>query len=264
MGISSAIAKVKRRRVNSIISRADILTLANMVCGFFAIVTIAGDSGAEVFGRFPDHEWAIGLIILGGVADALDGIVARKYGSSDLGGDLDTLADLVTFVIAPSLLLVDSYGAPGEYPVRAGLVATLVVVMGVLRLARFNSDTGDSDSLTFDGLPTPICAGGICAIVLIDAPALFGLSASAVLGLLMMSKIAYPKTRYRQRFALGMIAAAVFIVGGILFIPANTDFFVKSGFALAAFFIAIVPLLLTRSLRAGKAAVAAEFDSEAE
>jgi CDP-diacylglycerol--serine O-phosphatidyltransferase len=260
MGILAALKKTKTARVNSIISRADLLTLTNMICGFFAIITIAGDSGAEVFGRFPDHEWAIGLIILGGMADALDGIVARKYGSSALGGDLDTLADMVTFVIAPSLLLMDNYGGPGEYPVRTALVATLVTVMGVLRLARFNSDESGGNSLTFDGLPTPLCAAGICAIVLVDAPALFGLSASAVLALLMMSKIAYPKTRYRQRFAITMVAAAVFIVAGILLIPTNAAFLARSGFALIAFLIAIVPLLLNRRLKIERSNAQDELD----
>jgi CDP-diacylglycerol--serine O-phosphatidyltransferase len=264
MELRSLLAKAKGARVRSIISRADLLTLANLVCGFFAIVTIAGDSGAEVFGRYDDHQWAIGLIVLGGVADAFDGMVARKYGSSALGGDLDTLADTVTFVIAPSLLLVDSYGAPGEYPVRAALVACLVTVMGVLRLARFNAKSEEGDSLTFDGLPTPICAAGICAIVLIDAPASIGLSASAVLALLMMSHIAYPKTRYRQRYALAMMAAGVFIVAGIIFIPAQTDFFARSGFALAAFFIAIVPFLLSRRKRAARRKVQNELDMESE
>ena len=260
MGIRAALKKTKTGRVNSIISRADLLTLINMICGFFAIVTIAGDSGAEVFGRYPDYEWAIGLIILGGLADALDGIVARKYGSSALGGGLDTLADMVTFVIAPSLLLMDNYGGPGEFPVRAALVATLVAVMGVLRLARFNSDVSSEKSLTFEGLPTPLCAAGICAIVLVDAPALFGLSASAVLALLMVSKIAYPKTRYRQRFAITMVAAAVFIVAGILLIPSNAAFLARSGFALIAFFIAIVPLLLNRRLKIEKNDAQDELD----
>jgi CDP-diacylglycerol--serine O-phosphatidyltransferase len=264
MGLRSVLAKAPVPRVRSIISRADLLTLTNLVCGFFAIVTIAGDSGEEVFGRYQDHEWAIGLIILGAVADAFDGMVARKYGSSALGGDLDTLADAVTFVIAPSLLLVDGYGAPGEYPVRAAFVACLVTVMGILRLARFNSDAEGDDSLTFDGLPTPICAAGICALVLIDAPALFGLSASAVLALLMMSKISYPKTRYRQRYALAMMAAGVFIVGGIIFIPEKTDFFARSGFAMAAFFIAIVPFLLSRRKRAERKKAQNELDMESE
>jgi phosphatidylserine synthase len=132
--------------------------------------------------------------------------------------------------------------------------------MGVLRLARFNSDESGENSLTFDGLPTPLCAAGICAIVLVDAPALFGLSASAVLALLMMSKIAYPKTRYRQRFAITMVAAAVFIVAGILLIPTNAAFLARSGFALIAFLIAIVPLLLNRRLKIERSDAKDELD----
>ena len=257
MGLRSAV-EIVRPRVRGLVSLADLVTLTNLLCGFFAIITLSGDPGGEVFSRYPDHLWVIILIVLGGVADALDGMVARRFGSSALGADLDTLADAVTFVIAPALLLVFIYGTPDEMPLRATLVAGLVVVMGILRLARFNTAHEGEDSLTFEGFPTPVIAGAICALVLIEAPAVYALSVTAVLAMLMMSNISYPKNRYSQRLAIATIAASLFIVGGIVFMPQQLDFFAKGGFVLGALVVAIFPFLLHRKQRSEAAKESAD------
>lgn len=246
--------RLRLPRIRSIISPADLFTLTNALAGFLAIVTLASDPAVEAFGKYDDVLFAAVLIGIGMLADALDGIVARKWGSSSLGGDLDTLADATTFVIAPAFLVVHVYGRAEKagfledqlgFPTRAVLVAGLVVLMGLLRLARFNSNPVEGENTTFQGLPTPGCAAGIVVVVLAGVPTQWALAAIALLALLMMSNVAYPKSRGSiVKVALGMVAAGAFIIGGILLIPERQNFFIRLAFALASLVIAVSPFLL--------------------
>ncbi|HLE96014.1 MAG TPA: CDP-alcohol phosphatidyltransferase family protein [Candidatus Thermoplasmatota archaeon] len=261
-----------RMRLPSILAPADLLTLANAMAGFLAIVTLAGDPGRDAFGRYPDVLFASVLLLIGMVADSLDGIVARKYGASQLGGDLDTLADAVSFVLAPAVMIFTVFGkttgsvvdatgvevamcgAPAQacLPVRSVMVAGLVVLMGLLRLARFNANPYETENTTFQGLPTPGCAAGVVALVLANEYVFQGaikfewaLAAMAVLAFLMMSNVPYPKSRGGVvKIALALAGAAGFIVFGILFLPERQGFFIGFAFALASFAIAVSPFLL--------------------
>ena len=98
------------------------------------------------------YEWAYILIALSAVADFLDGLVARLLNAvSGIGKELDSLADLVSFGLAPSLVLYNmmlGHGA-GHW----ALIALLIPVFGALRLARFNVDT--NQATTFTGVPIP-------------------------------------------------------------------------------------------------------------
>lgn len=246
--------RLKLPRIRSVISPADLFTLTNALMGFLAIVTLASDPAIEAFGKYDDVLFAAVLIGIGMLADALDGIVARKWGSSSLGGDLDTLADATTFVIAPAFLVVHVYGRAADagffadqigFPTRAVLVAGLVVLMGLLRLARFNANPVEGENTTFQGLPTPGCAAGVVVIVLAGVPTQWALAAIALLALLMMSNVAYPKSRGSiVKVALTMVAAGAFIIGGILLIPERSGFFIMLAFVLAGFVIAVSPFLL--------------------
>ena len=245
--------RLRLPRIRSIISPADLFTLTNALAGFLAIVTLGSDPATEAFGKYDDVLFAAVLIGVGMLADALDGIVARKWGSSSLGGDLDTLADATTFVIAPAFLIVHVYGRADAgfyfdqlgFPTRAVLVAGLVVLMGLLRLARFNTNPVEGENTTFQGLPTPACAAGIVVIVLANVPVRWALAAIALLALLMMSNVAYPKSRGSiVKVALGLVLAGAFIIGGILLIPERQNFFISLAFALASLVIAVSPFLL--------------------
>ena len=98
------------------------------------------------------YEWAFILIALSAVADFLDGLVARLLNAvSGIGKELDSLADIVSFGLAPSLVLYNmmlGHGA-GHW----ALIALLIPVFGALRLARFNVDT--NQATTFTGVPIP-------------------------------------------------------------------------------------------------------------
>lgn len=133
----------------------NLFTLANLFCGFAAIVAALESS----------IERAAFLILLSGIFDALDGVVARLTRSaSEFGVELDSLCDAVSFGVAPSVVLYMVYfhelGNWGQ------LLASLPALTGVLRLARFNVQlTSLEDKQYFRGMPIPAGAFALLSYV---------------------------------------------------------------------------------------------------
>ncbi|TLD72496.1 CDP-diacylglycerol--serine O-phosphatidyltransferase [Phragmitibacter flavus] len=146
------------------------MTAGNLLCGFIAILHIVG--------RFQPEEgnhryfWAIGLILLACVFDALDGRFARMSGqSSDFGREFDSIADIVSFGIAPALLVHDIVLANFEFTVGGSgyLISCIYLVCGAMRLARFNclaARANDKSSTSFRGCPIPAAAGVIVSLTM--------------------------------------------------------------------------------------------------
>ena len=131
-----------------------LFTTGNLFLGFWCIIkTHHGHYGEAA----PLIGWAF-------VLDMLDGRIARLTGTtSEFGGELDSLADVISFGVAPGLL---AYAwAFGSVPRAGWLAAFLFVVCGALRLARFNVQRQTVDSRYFVGLPIPAAAGQIAALV---------------------------------------------------------------------------------------------------
>lgn len=127
------------------------ITSLNLLCGCLAC--IAAFSGKEMMcGGLRGYEWGFLFIALSAVADFLDGLVARLlHAVSAIGAELDSLADLVSFGLAPALILYNVMvlqGAGG-----CAVLTLMLPVFGALRLARFNVDT--NQATTFTGLPIP-------------------------------------------------------------------------------------------------------------
>jgi len=118
------------------------ITLLNLTCGFIAII-------------LNDILWSPILIGIGGLLDFLDGFLAKKLDAiSELGKQLDSLADLVTFGVAPAIIYYQHI-LPHNY---LGIIsACFIPAFGAYRLAKFNIATDQKD--TFKGLPIP--ANGI-------------------------------------------------------------------------------------------------------
>jgi CDP-diacylglycerol--serine O-phosphatidyltransferase len=146
-----------------------VLTVANMLCGFYAIFATLDRRLLDM-----DHaSRAIGLAIL---FDSLDGRVARALGAnSEFGKEFDSLADVISFGIAPALLAY-AWGVRGLPMSEAGLtahiyqwgwiVSFIFVVACAWRLARFNiHGMAPSGSGFFVGMPTPAAAGMLAAVV---------------------------------------------------------------------------------------------------
>ena len=127
------------------------ITSLNLLFGCMACIA-AFKCFDPACGGLKGYELAFILIALSAVADFFDGLVARLlHAVSGIGKELDSLADLVSFGLAPALILYNmmlGHGA-GHW----ALIALLLPVFGALRLARFNVDT--NQATTFTGLPIP-------------------------------------------------------------------------------------------------------------
>jgi CDP-diacylglycerol--serine O-phosphatidyltransferase len=243
-------------RIRSVISPADVFTLLNGLMGFLAIAVVTNvidpadvPNVAQLFPGLATNDrflFASVLLVVGMVADALDGIVARKFGGSRLGADLDTLSDTISFVVAPAFMVFSNYGhGASTYP--ALLASGLVLIMGMLRLARFNSNPTESSTTTFQGLPTPWCAIAIVLLILADIRVSFALPIVVVLAFLMMSNVAYPKSRGKATIlALVMAAVALVTVGVILFFPADQPRVLRVSFTLVMLMVALLPFFIAR------------------
>jgi CDP-diacylglycerol---serine O-phosphatidyltransferase len=134
-------------------SLPNIVTLGNIYCGFLSI-------GYAASGQFRN---AAILIIIGMMLDAMDGRLARMLNvESALGKELDSLADIVTFGVAPSFLIY--YTIFINHGMLGFAVAGLFPLFGAYRLARFNVSSNKSSSHYFVGVPIT-AAGGILALL---------------------------------------------------------------------------------------------------
>ena len=132
-----------------------LLSCLNIFCGFYAVI-------ASFNGKF--YQAAI-AIVLSICFDMLDGRVARMTNTtSEFGLQLDSLADAISFCLAPAVLsylwVLTPFGRVGW------MAAFLFLICGVLRLARFNCQTGLVRSKGFIGLPTPAAAGFIATLAI--------------------------------------------------------------------------------------------------
>ena len=162
-----------------------LLTLGNVVCGFGAITlaaklgpdSVAGVQTASLTGN--ELFVAAMLIFVAMLFDALDGSAARLTKStSDIGAQLDSLCDAISFGLAPAFLMLQfvryESTLEAEYPDwftwpsrLIWTIGALYVVCAVLRLARFNVETDEDDSHDgFSGLPSPAAAAAIAAFPL--------------------------------------------------------------------------------------------------
>lgn len=128
------------------------ITSLNMLCGCLACIAAFHCNDTMCGTAFKGYEWAFIFIGLAAVADFFDGLVARLlHAVSGIGKELDSLADLISFGLAPAMVLYNMMVGYGEG--HWALVALLLPVFGALRLARFNIDT--NQATTFTGLPIP-------------------------------------------------------------------------------------------------------------
>ncbi len=170
-----------------------ILTTFGMFAGFYSII-------ASINGDFTLAAISIMVAMLW---DALDGRVARLTNTqSDFGAQYDSLADLVSFGVAPALLVYEwSLSDMG----RVGwLAAFIFLACADLRLARFNTQIGVSDKRYFQGLPSPAAAGVIASMIwlkfwkfeyfdfgIVSLSYYIGIGITIVCGLLMVSNVRY-------------------------------------------------------------------------
>jgi CDP-diacylglycerol---serine O-phosphatidyltransferase len=179
-------------RIRTVAVFPTMFTLANLICGFFAIVVtarverptsidpphasdIAFKNPTGVMGQFDPTDdthnimlsgW---LIFLAMIFDALDGHVARlARTTSDFGAQLDSLCDVVSFGVAPGFLLVKMCPSFTYSYDKIWIIAAAFAACAALRLARFNVESGeDDDHMHFSGLPSPAAAASIAGFAIL-------------------------------------------------------------------------------------------------
>ncbi len=196
-----------------------LFTVLNIFCGFRSIIHSSQ-------GDFSLAAW---FIILAGVFDVLDGVMARiTKSSSDFGVEFDSLSDVVSFGVAPSFLVYNAYLQRQDG--IGMLVSAMPMIFGALRLARFNAQLVSYDKDYFKGLPIPAAAITLSAFILKfsgESAALGSFDASLlvsmviILSLLMVSTIKYdpfPRLSRRgirqhpMRFTVGVVGVTALIV----------------------------------------------------
>ena len=179
----------RRKLKRTIYILPSIFTVGNIFAGFLSLI-------ATLSGEYEKAAIAIGIAV---ILDGLDGRVARLANvSSDFGVQLDSLADVISFGIAPAVL-VYSWGLV-DFGRFARFSAFVFLICGVMRLARFNTQLGELKH--FAGLPIPAAAGFIAATVHffpgppanpLFKPVMVG--ATYLTALLMISTIRYPSLK---------------------------------------------------------------------
>ena len=162
------------RPIRTIAVFPTLLTLGNLICGFFAIVVAARiekPAAVKVVNIFDTGNVMLSgcLIFVAMIFDGLDGYVARLTRvSSDFGAQLDSLCDVVSFGVAPGFLLVKMCPRFTYLHDRAvWVIAAAYAACAALRLARFNVETSDDDDhLHFSGLPSPAAAAVIAGFAI--------------------------------------------------------------------------------------------------
>jgi CDP-diacylglycerol--serine O-phosphatidyltransferase len=162
----------------------NLMTAGNLFCGFSACLrcieanyAMRGTEGLSA-AAITDFKWAVTYIFLAMGFDALDGRLARMGGRESLfGAEFDSIADVVSFGLAPALLvyfliLSPTQGEP-ELLGLGGLLGFIYLLAAAVRLARFNVIThpllqkpGVKTNKDFVGLPVPAAAGTVAALVL--------------------------------------------------------------------------------------------------
>ncbi|RAP50089.1 MAG: CDP-diacylglycerol--serine O-phosphatidyltransferase [Methanosphaera sp. SHI613] len=199
-----------------IITLADIASLANGLCGFFSIIAILQNN----------IVLSAQLLFLAVIFDAMDGTLARLFNNDNMehvvfGETIDSLSDIVSFGVAPAVIL---YMLTGQLYML--IASALVIICGILRLSRYNTITAytDAPTTTFIGLPIPVTAFMLGAFMLSYYNPILLFIVMVLISILMVTDIEYPKIKEIPLIvivAILMIMAAVPFINNMLYrIPA--------------------------------------------
>ncbi len=207
------------------------VTTANMFAGFYSIL-------ASIQSDFGTASWAI---LVAAVFDMLDGRIARlAKATSQFGVEYDSLSDLISFGVAPAILLYQWSLAPFG---RLGWAAAfLFLACGALRLARFNVTTASLPKGYFQGLPIPMAAGVVATLIIFlqelgwSAEQSGGIVAlTLILASLMVSTLRFPSFKelnWRSHASFGYLAVGVLAMILIAIRPEVTLFLVLGAYVL--------------------------------
>jgi CDP-diacylglycerol--serine O-phosphatidyltransferase len=238
-------------KIYRMISIADIFTLVNALMGLSAIILVM-----EGYVRY-----AIYAVLMGILADGLDGVLARRFSRKWYLGDyLDVMADTTSFCVAPAVVVFavarDGMPFPAEYAVAITFAACgSTVVCGLLRLARFTYMSGGHSS-TFVGLPSP---GNALVLMLLalqvgfsvtPVPSWVLVAASFVLAGLMITDMRWPKVKGAFAYVSGAVIFLVILALQLDFTRIFSELLLDVALMLALAYAALGPLAVRWRSRA--------------
>ena len=202
--------------------------------GFTALSLLLG-LGSIVTAQVGDLEFAAWLIVWCGLLDTMDGVAARLLkATSSFGAEFDSMADLVSFGVAPGILVFNAGLQIAGVGIESGQFWVLIVACGVfvlagaMRLARFNLATDKPRTGWFTGIPITAAGGGLVSsmvLVLIRHEDVAGVLPlhlylpilMFVLAILMVSRLKFPKAVVRKSIIINVFQftniAAIFVCG---------------------------------------------------
>ena len=216
----------RRKRARQIVAarleRLEDISIGKLVPSSITLLALASGITAIRFGM--DDKWAVAVsfIILAGILDMLDGRAARMLGAdSRFGAQLDSLADLVSFGVAPGIIM---YRWSLHQMDHLGWIAALIFcACGAIRLARFNVESVRDEGATkgnpyFTGLPTPAAACMVLLPLLVSFQwndpvikhAWVSLTILLVTSALMVSRLPTPSIKYMKLQRQHRILAGIF------------------------------------------------------
>ncbi|MBO4943740.1 MAG: CDP-diacylglycerol--serine O-phosphatidyltransferase [Muribaculaceae bacterium] len=203
------------------------ITCLNLLCG--AMACIAAFSFYDTSGSLAGYQWSFILIGAAALFDFCDGAAARLLGAySPKGKELDSLADLISFGLAPALLMYNLLTLQsGQEFYAPALVSLVLVAGGALRLAKFNVDTRQTTS--FIGLPIPanaifwigyitLAINGPCEI-----PAWVSMIVMVALALLMVSEIPMFSLKFKNFALKGNVRRYLILIAAVVFVISAGD-----------------------------------------
>jgi len=209
------------------------ITLMAMLCGFFSIL-VTVESMNETMERAGEmHRWAALLIMVAMILDGLDGNIARRLnGCTEIGAELDTYVDMTAFGIAPAVLIY-TVMLTGSIPQDSSRIfwrvamTAVVVLSGVVRLARFKVKDPSRGQGGYTGLPITACAGWVAMLVFISQSKPFEnyslnsgwVAAIFLTGVLTFISLQVSNVRYPKPTKHPVLFIPMVIMVGVLFAP---------------------------------------------
>jgi CDP-diacylglycerol--serine O-phosphatidyltransferase len=235
--------RVRGSRRRALATLPSLFTLANMMCGFAAILV-------SIRGQYTLAAVLVGLSIL---FDITDGAVARLVGAvTPFGLQFDSLADLVSFGLAPALLAFTIFSeGRDEWDPLGWVVCFLWVACAAIRLARFNTTIDPTaDKRYFTGMPSPGAAGVVLASVFAFGDQMQGrdrlwvLLIVALPAVLMVTNVRFRSFRSlvspKSGKPYGLVATAIALVVGFALWPVVTGIVLAYGYLFAPILLPVV------------------------
>jgi archaetidylserine synthase len=191
-----------------LLSAADFITITNAVLGFLALLRVFSNQ----------LQLAASLILLGLLADGLDGIVARRIGKGQMGEYLESVADIISLSVAPLALVYKMYYDAVSSHLSMHLLLGMVLVFSMIcSIVRLSSFSLLKEKHSFIGLPTSVSAMFLVLTSFLKPDIWVILPFIIVLALAMISSVRFPKLGLKMNLVTAVFIVATILLGSMFY-----------------------------------------------